>query len=154
MIQTIEDLLVQSPVFKGFDPQFTHVLAGCASNVRFNAGDHIFREGDESSRFYILRAGKVALEISAPGRGPLIIQTVQEGDVLGWSSMVPPVKKHFDARAIELTRAFAFDGECVRKKCDEDPKLGYELLKLFASVIGQRLQATRVQLLDLYGANS
>jgi CRP-like cAMP-binding protein len=150
-MKTLDQLLADAPAFKDFDPQHLAVIAGCGSNVRFNAGEYVFREGQESSEFYLLRAGKVALEISAPGRGPIIIHTLAEGDLLGWSSIVPPFKKHFDARAVELTRAFAFDGACVRKKCEDDPKFGYELLKRFTAIMGQRLQATRMQLLDLYG---
>ncbi|MBI2928180.1 MAG: cyclic nucleotide-binding domain-containing protein [Verrucomicrobia bacterium] len=153
MTPTLEPLLAESPLFKGFDPAHLSLLAASVTNVRYNAGDYLFREGETSSQFYVLRSGKVALEINAPGRGPLIIQTLGEGDLLGWSSMVPPYTKHFCARAIELTRALAFDGAKVRQLCEGDPKLGYELLKRLSAVMGQRLQATRLQVLDLYGNN-
>ncbi len=154
MTQTIENLLAESPLFKDIEPQHVSSIASCASNARFHVGDLIFREGSESGQFHLLRAGKVSLEISAAGRGPIIIQTVEEGDLLGWSSMVPPYRKHFDARVVELTRTVSFDSACVRKKCEEDPKLGYVLLKSFSTVIASRLQATRLQLLDFYGTNS
>jgi CRP-like cAMP-binding protein len=149
-MRTLESLLAESAFFRHLAPQHIGAIAGCAWQAQFKAGDFIFREGEESSQFYVLRAGKVALEISVPGQGPMIIQTLQEGDVLSWSWVVWPYKKYFDAHVVELTRAIAFDGECVRKKCDADPQLGYELLKLFATVVGQRLHATRLQLLDLY----
>jgi hypothetical protein len=71
---------------------------------------------------------------------------------LGWSWLIPPYKWRFDARAIETTRAFALDGKCLRGKCDEDPRLGYELLKRIAATIAERLHATRLQMLDVYGA--
>lgn len=151
MTSTLESLLAESPLFKGFDPAHLGLLATGATPVRYNAGDYIFREGETSNQFYVLRSGKVALEIHAPGRGPLVLQTLGEGDLLGWSTLVPPYTKHFCARAVELTRALAFDGARVRQLCEEHPKLGYELLKRFAAVMGQRLQATRLQVLDLYG---
>ena len=47
--------------------------------------------------------------------------------------------------------AIAFDGACLRGKCEADPQLGYDLMKLFAAVIVERLQATRLRLLDVYG---
>ena len=81
----------------------------------------------------------------------MIIDTVEEGDVLGWSWLIPPYHWHFDARAIDLTRAIALDGKCLRTKCEEDHNLGYELLKRFSHIIEQRLQATRIRLLDVYG---
>jgi hypothetical protein len=74
-----------------------------------------------------------------------------EGEILGWSWLIPPYNWHFDARAVELTRAIALDGKCLRNKCEQDHDLGYELLKRFAHIMEQRLQATRLQLLDVYG---
>jgi CRP-like cAMP-binding protein len=67
---------------------------------------------------------------------------------------MPPHKWHFDARAMEITRAIALDGKCLRDKCKEDHDLGYELMKKFSVLIAQRLEATRLQLMDIYGANS
>ena len=150
--KTIEDLLAESAFFKDLDPPYRRMLAGCGSNVVFKAGDFVFREGDESHEFYLLRAGKVSLEINVPGRGAMIIQTLQESEVLGWSWMVAPYRKQYDARAIELTRAIAFDGACIRTKCQEDPKLGYEFFRRFAVVMAQRLSAMRLQFLDLYAS--
>jgi len=115
---------------------------------------YIFREGEEANEFYIIRDGKVSLEIVSPGKEPIIIQTLESGEVLGWSWLVPPYYWHFDARAVEPTRVVAFDARCLRNKCEEDPKLGYELLKRLVPIIEQRLQATRIQLLDLYGTHS
>jgi CRP/FNR family cyclic AMP-dependent transcriptional regulator len=150
-MQTLESFLAEHPFFSGLEARYIQLIVGCASNVRFHAGEYIYREGEAAHQFYLIRHGKVALEIFAPGRGPLTIQTLGPGEVLGWSWLVPPYQKQFDARAVELTRALAFDGACIRAKCEEDPKLGYELLKRFAQIMGERLQATRLQLLDLYG---
>jgi hypothetical protein len=96
----------------------------------------------------------VQLEIFAPGRGAVTIQTVDEGDVVGWSWLFPPFRWHFDARALDSVRAVAFDGACLRDKCDDDHSLGYELLRRFSPVMLARLQATRLQLLDVYGNGS
>jgi CRP/FNR family cyclic AMP-dependent transcriptional regulator len=151
-MQTLEPLLAEHPFFKGLDRRFLELLVGCATNVRFDAGEYIFKEGEEANSFYIIRRGHVALEIFAPGRGPLAVQTLGEGEVLGWSWLIPPYHWHSSARAVELTRAIALDAACLRQKCDEDHDLGYELMKRFAPVIVDRLQATRLQLLDLYGS--
>jgi CRP-like cAMP-binding protein len=79
------------------------------------------------------------------------IETINEGEVLGWSWLFPPYKRQYDARAIVLTRAIAFDGKCLRGKCDQDQQLGYELMRRFAQVMVDRLRAARVQMLDIYG---
>lgn len=150
-MESLEPILEQHPFFHGLDGKYIQLIVGCASNVRFNAGEFLFREGEEANQFYILRPGKVALEIFVPERGPITIETVGEGQILGWSWLIPPHYWHFNARAVELTRAIALDGKCLRNKCEEDHDLGYELLKRFAHIVEMRLQATRLQLLDVYG---
>ncbi len=149
-METLERLLAEHPFLKSLEPAHLKLIVGCASNVRFEPGDYIFHESEEADQFYIIREGKVALEIFAPDRGPIIIDTLVDGEVLGWSWLIPPYHWRFDARAVDVTRAIALDGKCLRTKCENDRALGYELLKRFASIIEQRLQATRLQLLDLY----
>ena len=153
-MQTLEPILAEHPFLRGLEPQYIKLLVGCASNVRFNAGQHIFREGEDANQFYMIRQGKVAIEILAVERGPIIVETIGEGDVLGWSWLIPPYRWRFDARALELTRAIALDGKCLRAKSEEDHNLGYELLKRFSSIIVDRFEATRLQLLDVYRARS
>ncbi len=150
-MQTLEPVLAAHPFFKDLKPEHLQVLVGCASNVRFDGGQYIFKEGEEANTFYLIRHGTVALEMAVPARGGVTVQTINEGDVLGWSWLFPPYRWHFDARATELTRAIALDGKCLRDKCEQDHSLGYELVKRFAQIIERRLQATRLQLLDIYG---
>ena len=149
-METLEGLIAEHPFFNGLEMRHLKLLVGCASNVRFEPGQFVFREGEEANQFYLIRHGKVTLEIHAPPRGSIIIQTLGEGNVLGWSQIFPPYRWKFSARAIELTRAIALDGKCLREKSEEDHDLGYELLKRFARVIQERLQATRLQLINIY----
>lgn len=151
-VQGLDRLIAEHPLFQDFDAAYVALIAGCAKNVRFGAGEIIFSEGEPAGWFYLIRSGRASLDISVPGRGSLLIQTVEEGEVLGWSWLFPPYQWRFGARAVEPTRAVAIDGSCLRGKCDADPRLGYELMKRFAGVMMQRLQATRLQLLDIYGS--
>jgi CRP-like cAMP-binding protein len=125
LVETLEPLLAEQPIFRDLAPGDLQLLTGCAKNVRFEAGQVIFREGADADQFYLIREGRVALEVFTP-RGPAPIQTISAGDALGWSWLIPPYKWRFDARAIETTRAFALDGKCLRGKCDGDPRLGSE----------------------------
>lgn len=150
-MKTLKELLAEHDFFKDLDPKHIEIIAGCASNVVFQEGEQIFKEGDEANNFYVLRHGKVALEVFVPRKGPVNILTVDDGDVLGWSWMFPPYRWHFDARAIELTRAAAFDAKCLRGKYEEDPQLGYALMRKFAQVMLDRMNISRLQLLDMYG---
>jgi CRP-like cAMP-binding protein len=150
-VQTLEPILTRIPLFEGMKPEHLSLIAGCASNVRFDAGQFVGREGEPADTFWIVREGRVALEIHAPGRGTVTIQTIGENEVLGWSWLLPPHQWHFDARALTLTRALMFDGRCLRGKFQHDYELGYELMRRFAQVIVQRLEAAGLQLLDVYG---
>ena len=151
---TLETILAQHPFFKDLEPRYLQLVVGCATNVRFKMGEFLFREGEDANQFYLLRHGKVALQVFIPQRGPITIETIEAGEVLGWSWLFPPYRWHFDALALELVRAIAFDGQCLRGKCEEDHDLGYALMQRFAQVMAQRLQATRLQLLDLYGVHA
>lgn len=149
-METLETILAGHPFFEGLEKRHLELMVGCASNVRFDAGAFIAREGQEAKNFYLIRHGKVALQIFAPDRGAITFETLNEGEMLGWSWLVPPHVWRFDARAVELTRAIALDGECLRRKCQDDHDLGYELLLRFSQVIAMRLEAARLQLLDVY----
>ena len=153
-MQTLEAILAVHPFFEGLEPRYLQLMTGCASNVRFEAGTYIFREGEPASHFYIIREGKVALETFAAQRGPITIETIEAGEVLGWSWLFPPYRWHFDARVVEPIRAIALDGVCLRTKGEADHDLGYELVKRVAQIMMQRLQATRLQLLDVYGVRT
>jgi CRP-like cAMP-binding protein len=134
----------------GMDPKHVEVITSCATSVRFPPDRLIISEGDEANTFFLITEGRVALEAFHLERGAIVIQTLGPGDVLGWSWLVPPYRWRLDARALEETHAFALDGRFLRARCEEDPELGFELLKRFAAVVEQRLSATRLQLLDVY----
>ncbi|HVC19880.1 MAG TPA: cyclic nucleotide-binding domain-containing protein [Vicinamibacterales bacterium] len=152
-METLEPLLAEHPFSRTLQARHLQVLVGCASNVRFEAGAFLFREGQAADRFYLIREGKVAIEIAAP-TATLTMLTVEGGEVLGWSWLFPPYRWKFDARAIEPTRAIALDAQCLRAKCEADHDLGYDLLKQFALMVEQRLHATRLQLLNAYDVNA
>ncbi|MFH1892485.1 MAG: cyclic nucleotide-binding domain-containing protein [Candidatus Zixiibacteriota bacterium] len=153
-MENLERILRDHPIVAGLSPEHVSLLVGCASNVVFKAGEFIFREGDDADSFYVIRQGKVVLETYVPHMGPKAIQTRVAGEVTGWSWMIEPYRWHFDARALELTKAIALDGKCLREKCEKDHDLGYALIKKFFGIIAQRLEATQLQLMDIYRTNS
>jgi CRP-like cAMP-binding protein len=150
-MQTLEPYLAEHPFLKGMESRHIELLMGCASNVRFDEGDYVFHEGDEANQFYFIRHGRLALEVFRPHKGGIVVQTLGEGSVLGWSWLVAPHLRHFDCRAMELTRAIALDGACLRRKCEEDHELGYEIMRRFVHLMEDELLALRIQLLDIYG---
>jgi CRP/FNR family transcriptional regulator, cyclic AMP receptor protein len=118
--------------------------------VRCAAGAYLFHEGETADRLLLVRSGRVALELLVPGRGPLIIDTIRDGDVLGLSWIGSPRRWQFDAHALEPVEALAFDGAALLAACERDPRLGYQLILRLAEVMLRRMQSARLRLIDLY----
>jgi len=148
-MQGLERIVLGQPFFVGLGPEFGAAISGCARNVRFAAGEYLFREDEPANEFYLIRHGTVALELHSPGQQPIVVATLREGDILDGSWLVPPYCWTFDARASE--RVLGVDARCLREKCEADHDLGYELMKRFAGAMGERLRAMSLQVADVYG---
>ena len=149
-MKSMADILAAHPLFAGLDREITDLLGGCARNVRFAAGAYLFKEDEPADVFYLLRAGDVALELRMAGRGKLTVETLHSGQVVGASWILPPYRWRFDARAVDEVRATGIDATCLRNKCDADPATGYQVMQRFLPIVAERLQSTRLRLLDLY----
>jgi len=153
-IEGLDRLLKEHPFFRDMDPKACETVAGCAANERFNTGEYVFREGGAANKFYLIRQGIVVLEIHVPGREPIIVDTLEDGDILGWAWLMPPFRWVYDARATKLTRLVSLDADCLRGKYQSDHTLAYELFKRFIPVMADRLAETRSRLIEKTQAES
>lgn len=153
-METLERLLREHPFLQGLTEEQVRFLTGCAANARMEPGQFVFREGEDAHRLYLVRDGRLALEIHLPGKGTVQVETVESGDILGWSWLFPPYRWDVDARAVADSRLLAFDGTCLRNKMEADPALGFALTKRVLRHVGQRLERVRLQRLDLYATHS
>ncbi|MCC6472467.1 MAG: cyclic nucleotide-binding domain-containing protein [Burkholderiales bacterium] len=151
-MKTIEDLVTEHAAFRDLDAAQRALVAGCGRNRSFRDGEVLMREGEDANEFFAIRKGRVRLSVHLPERGETVIETLQEGEIVGLSWLFPPYKVRFDARAIGTVHTISFDGKCLRGKCDADPRLGYTLMKSFAGIMTSRLQSTRLRMLDVFGA--
>lgn len=149
--KSLEQLIVDHPFWVDLNPQYFHLLNDCASLVHVGVNQPIFQEGQDATHFYLIQSGEIALETFVPGRGMITIQTIGAGGALGWSWMSPPFLWHFSARSIDATELISFGAAHLRENAEANHDFGYELLKRVNRVMYQRLQATRLQLLDFYG---
>jgi CRP-like cAMP-binding protein len=150
-MEDLERLLAAHPFFQGLDPKHVKLIIPCAARVTFNAGQFLCRENEEARQFFVIHHGQVAVEIYRYRGGPVTIQTLGDGDVLGWLGFLKPYHWHLDARAMELTRAVSLDVLCLQEKCEQNHELGYELLKRYAHHLAVQFRVTKLQLLDIYG---
>jgi CRP-like cAMP-binding protein len=153
-IRGLDRLICEHAFFANMASDYCELIGGCARNVRFDKGMYLFREGEAANEFFLIRHGRVALEIMAPGRGPVRFLTINANEIAGVSWLVPPYRWLYDARALELTRAVAIDGSCLRQKGEENHDFGYEMMKRFMGMVVQRLHAAQLQMLDVYGPHA
>jgi CRP-like cAMP-binding protein len=149
MTEAVLSTLQRHPFTEAFLAKHVEKLGSLATRVRFERDQIIFREGDECSELYLIVSGLVALEMVAPDH-VLRVQTLSSGDELGWSALLMGKRKHFQARGLERVEALAFDGGELLAACKEDPSFGFVLMHRLLSVVSERLQATRLQLHDMY----
>jgi CRP/FNR family transcriptional regulator, cyclic AMP receptor protein len=151
-MEDLQRVLREHAFLEGLSAEQDAVLVGCAKNVRFEPGDLLLREGDAADTFFLLRVGEVALELHVPGRGAVQMEKLGPGDVLGLSWLSPPHRVQLDARAVWPVVALAFDGACLRRKMEADPRLGFVLVKKVLAETIKRLQRVRLQRADVYKA--
>lgn len=150
---TLTVYLAQHPAFQGMTADQVALMADYAKLVQFAPGQRVFEHTTRADEFYIVQKGKVTVEIPALTGEPLVIQTLEDGSMLGWSWLIPPYQWSFDARAAVPTTVVAVDGERLREACERDPRLGFELMKRFAVLMAERLSAARSAAIKHYSTD-
>ncbi len=152
-METIETILAAQPFFQGLSPRHLQEVAACAGRVNFKDGEFLCRAEGEASRFYLILSGRVSVEVFSARRGPTTLQSLGEGDVLGWLWFDgKPYHWHLDARSVGLTRAVSLDADSLREKCEADHDLGYEILKRYAHSLAVAFRVSSLQLMDMFQA--
>jgi CRP/FNR family transcriptional regulator, cyclic AMP receptor protein len=146
----VSERLSAHPFFAGLQPGIVDRLASIAEPREFRSGAYLWKQGDAAEALYLIHSGRVAFEILIPHQGPLQIETVNPGEVIACSWVAEPYRWHFDARAVADVSAIVLDGRSLREQCDEDPLLGYAILKRLNRLLELRLQKTRLRILELH----
>ena len=146
MLEVTTSVLAAQTFMRGMPPGHLDALADAATDVTFPARHRIFAEGGYAASFWLIRAGRVALDLQVPGEGPVVIETIGIGGLIGWSWLFPPYQWKFGAVCASPVEAFQFDAAIVRSRCEADPALGYDLITRLARVLAGRLQTTRTRL--------
>ncbi len=140
------------PFLLGMPKEFLEVATEHGTEIELEAEEMLFREGEAAERFYLILSGKVALEISAADHPRITVETVGTGEVLGWSWLISPRRWTLDARTVKPTRLIALNAPDLQRYFSQHPELGYRFLLRLLPVIAERLDATRIQLVDIHGA--
>jgi CRP-like cAMP-binding protein len=147
----MQAILGEVETFEGMKPEHLAKLAECASEVRYEAGDVLGRVGGDADTFWVIREGRLALQLPAPGRGGVTVATSSKGAVVGFSWLVPPYALQFDVRAVTPTVVIAIDAARLRAQFPGDHELAYDLLSRFTRIMSDRIEAMSMQILDVFG---
>lgn len=144
----LKDYLKTHKVFSDLAPEHIEVLANHVDEKAFAAGEVLFRQDDSAEKFYILIDGSV--EVGVPSiMGPaLVVQTLGQNDILGWSWLIPPYKWTFEAKADRESKLLIFDGKSLLQYCEQNTDFGYALMKRFAGLMSERLHSARLKMMD------
>jgi CRP-like cAMP-binding protein len=148
---SLEDRLRTHQLFAGLESEIVRRLASMAQAYEFESGEYLWKQGEDTEALYLITSGRIDLEILIPHQGPLQIDTVGPGEVIGCSWVVAPYRWHFDARAVQNASVVVLEGDGLRRQCDDEPVLGYEVLKRLTRFLELRLQKTRLRILELHG---
>lgn len=151
MTGRVDQLVDGHPFLADLDADQRARVARCARLVEVGPGTLLCAEGSPAEALFFLLHGHVSIALHDPGRGEVVVETVGPGGVVGWSWLLPPYRWSFDARASEPVTAIAVDAACLRRALADDPALGAALLGRVAASLLEKLQSTRLRLLDLYG---
>lgn len=147
--------LANHQFLRGMPDPYLAYLAGAASLVTVPARHRFFEMGGVAQRFWLIRAGQVALDVRARGNGRrVVVEALGRGEVVGLSWFLPPFRWEFGAVALQPTEAFEIDGQQIRLLCEEDPGFGYEFTRRLIAVVIRRLQATRIRMIEFSGGPS
>jgi len=140
------------PFLRGASGEVLRRMASISRGVSFARGASLLREAGEADTVFLLESGLVALELDVPGKGPVRLESLRTGDIVGLSWFFPPYRWHLDAIAVEPTSVLAIDAHQLRAWMKEDAELGQALVTRFARQLYDRLERVRMQRLDLYKA--
>jgi CRP-like cAMP-binding protein len=145
---SIAEYIASHDFFAALNDDYLKLLAEFATERQIASGKVLFQQGKPADKFFLVRKGKVSVQVPALVGPALELQVLGKDQVLGWSWLIPPYRWNFVARALEDTEFLEFDGRAILARCETDPRFGYELFKLFTALMSERLNAARQTMMD------
>jgi CRP-like cAMP-binding protein len=127
-------------------------LAKMCREVSFPARATIFEECERATDVYFILDGSISLAI-CDAAGCRQISVLGKGDLLGWSPLIGRTRLFDTARTAIAVKAIAFDAEELLQFCKDNAAFGFEFMRRAAVVLGERLNATRRQLVKASGVH-
>jgi CRP/FNR family transcriptional regulator, cyclic AMP receptor protein len=143
------NVLRKCDMFRSLDDKQLREVEKMCSYEQFEAGAVICKQGDSEEKLYVVEHGAVGIILEV---GPLAqrqVQAVTDYEVFGWSAMLDPYICTATVKALENTKALAFNGQELSGLCVTRPEIGCRMSRGIARVIAGRLRQSYAQLLGV-----
>lgn len=146
--QAIAEYLSAHEFFSELSEEILNFLCECARTHEIKKGQILFRQDEHADKFYVVCNGRISVQIPAIMGSALEIQVLGKDQIMGWSWLIAPYQWNFQAKAEEDSELLEFDGTAILARCEQEPQFGYEVLKRFAVLMSERLDAARQKMMD------
>lgn len=146
--ESLVKLLMQHEFFRDLAPEVVEFIAANGRITNLDTDEILFEHAQPAERFYLIQDGRITVGVPAIEGPSLEVQTLGPGEVLGWSWLIPPYRWNFRGRVIEAAEVVEFNGKAILDRCESDPAFGYPLMKRFAALMSERLEAARRKMMD------
>jgi CRP/FNR family transcriptional regulator, cyclic AMP receptor protein len=120
----------------------------------YPAGTTVVQEGEPCRSLGVILGGRIALRLALPGIGEQTILTIDEGDLFGWSALLPEAIATSTGVTLVPTNALVFERDELMATMARDCDMAAAVYARVLVAVTRRLQATRLQLLDVYKAGN
>jgi CRP/FNR family transcriptional regulator, cyclic AMP receptor protein len=143
-----------STALGSLSPRVRERLAAIGRHATFATGEVVLRDGVPTPFLGLVEAGRIGLRLSVPERGNQTVVTIEPGELVGWSAVVPPYRATAEAVALEPTGVEIFEADALRQLLAADPEVAAELLPILLACVSDRLTTSWQQLLDLFAGRA
>ena len=140
------ELLRRYPYFGGISEESLKAVAMIADEKCVSGGTELFRAGDAADWLNVIVRGEVNIQYELGSGEKRTVDTLVDGDILGWSALVEPHKYTAVCTASKETQLVVIHGRKLRELCEQEALLGYRLMTQIAKLLAHRLEGARVQL--------
>lgn len=144
------NLLKQIDVFAGIDDENLEKIKGLCKKESYAVGDAIFKDKSEGNDLYVILSGRVKIQLeSITPYYEIAITTLEPGSILGEFALIDNEPRSATATCIDDVEALVIPGSEIHKLCDNNPAIGYMIMRNLARIICDKIRKTNKRLLNV-----
>jgi CRP-like cAMP-binding protein len=136
--------LKKADLFSALDESYLNIILSHSSVESCLDKSTIFHQGEEAHRLYILIEGVIGLTVKTGEKVDFMTSTIdQEGSVFGMPSLLEPFRYNVTATCLKSSKILMIEADHIRKRMEQDTRMGMEIMKKLALIYFNRLNEMR-----------